>query len=324
VDLNSADALVSIIIPTYDQSAYLREAIESAVQQTYRNLEILVSDDCSPNSPQDMIKAFQAARIRFWRNPKNLGMFENTLNGFRRATGKYVVNLNDDNSLNPDFLDKLVPHLEANPALVLAFSDHYIINADSNIDVISSEAHSREWRCDGLAEGIYQPFYDLALQHQAVSPTVAAVIRRDVIDWERFPDGAGVFWDLYTAYLACRSGGEAYYSPEKLAPYRVREQSETFVSGSRDAQAKIRKAQAGAFCYRSFMEDPRMVKLRPYSEEKRAHANTTLGIGLLCADQSTEARSHLYQALQSQKFNLRIVFSLILSYISRSLTTRLL
>jgi glycosyltransferase involved in cell wall biosynthesis len=62
--IDSQNSLVSVIIPTYNRPKYLKQAIESAVKQTYKNIEIIVSDDCSPESPQKIVDSFNDPRIR--------------------------------------------------------------------------------------------------------------------------------------------------------------------------------------------------------------------------------------------------------------------
>jgi len=310
--------LVSIIIPTYNRPAYLKEAIASAVQQTYRNIEVIVSDDCSPDSPQAIVDSFHDSRIYFRRHSTNLGMFANTLSGFCDAKGKYVVSLNDDNALNSDFLEKLIPPLEANSELVMAFCDHCIINADSAIDPLETEKNTGRWKRDRLQEGIYQPFYKQGLVDEAVPTSVAAVIRKAMIDWDHFPAGAGVYWDLYTTYLACCTGRGAYYTSERLAQYRVHDQSETAVSGSQNAKAKQRKASAEIFCYESFLDDKRLKEFHACFKQRWAHANTTMGIALLRLENPTEAQVYLLQALRSQKTDLRTIVALALSFIPLS------
>ena len=73
-NITAPESLVSVIIPTYNRPEYLRKAIASAVRQTYRHIEIIVSDDCSPDNPQAIIDEFQDSRIRLRRNPQNLGI----------------------------------------------------------------------------------------------------------------------------------------------------------------------------------------------------------------------------------------------------------
>lgn len=322
IKAGAQESLVSVIITTYNRPSYLKKAVESVVRQRHKNIEIIVADDCSHESPQPIIEAFQDSRIKFLRNTRNLGMFLNVVNAFKQARGKYVASLNDDDMWNEDFLEKLVPHLDDNPELALAFCDHYIVDSDGKINASATNKNTRRWKRNQLTEGVYQPFSGIGLVHGAVCIASAAVIRKDVIDWNNFPVEAGVFWDLYITYLASCSGRGAYYYPGRLTRYRVHTQSETAISGSRDVQAKIRKANAGMFCYGRFMEDDRLQEFRSYFKHKWAHANTTMGIGLLRAEQVTEARPYLWRALSQQKFNLRTIVALALSFTPRSLVSQ--
>lgn len=306
--------LVSVIIPTYNRDKYLQDALISAINQTYNNIEILVTDDCSPISPQELIESLHDPRIIFERNPTNLGMFKNTINTFKRAKGRYVASLNDDDMLNPDFLEKLVPLLEANPSLSVAFCDHYIVNADGTINQTETETNTQRWKRDQLKAGIYQPFYDIGLVNKSVAIAVAAVIRKDAVDWDNLPDEAGVFWDLFTTYTLCKNDGGAVYFPERLTRYRIHETSETALSGSRDIQAKIRKAQAGIFCYTTFKNEPKFQKYQDYFQHKLAEANTSLGIALIRNNQPQKARQYLFSALREKNLNSRALASLLLSF----------
>lgn len=314
IKIDSQESLVSVIIPTYNRPKYLKQAIESAVKQTYQNIEIIVSDDCSAESPQQIVDSFNDSRIRFRRNPKNLGISLNVISAYKEARGKYVASLNDDDMWNEDFLEKLVPQLDADPNLVLAFSDHYIINFEGKINDVSTQENTENWKRNQLEEGVYQPFYEIGLVQQAVPCAVATVIRKDAIQWNDFVPQMGPFWDLYLTYLACRGGGGAYYSPERLSQYRVHEESVTAYSGNKNAQAKIRASKAGIFCNRQFMEDERLQEFQSYFREKWLHAHTTLAIGLLRTQQIKEARSLLFQALRQQKFNLRTIVALVISF----------
>ena len=322
IHINSQEPLVSVIIPTYNRQHYLKQAIESAIGQKYQNIEIIVSDDCSPQSPQKLIDSFGDSRIRFYRNPKNLGICLNVINGFKQARGKYVASLNDDDMWNEDFLTTLVPTLEANPDLALAFSDYYIMDSEGKINEQATEEDTLRWKRDRLKEGIYQPFVEAGLVDQSVFLAVATVMRTDVIDWDNIPPEAGPFWDLYLTYLACRSGRGAYYHPGKLTRYRVHAQSEMESSGKANVRAKIRSGKAGIFCYGRFMEDEKLQEFRPYFERKWAEANTTVGIGLMRSQQLAEARPYFWQALKQQKSDVRSIAALMLSFTPPSLASR--
>jgi glycosyltransferase involved in cell wall biosynthesis len=309
----NAAPLVSVIIPTYNRPAYLKEAIASVLGQTYTNLEVIVSDDGSVDSPEAIVASFQDARLRFRRNPTNLGIAWNATHAFQTAQGKYVASLNDDDLWNADFLEKLVPPLEAHPELVLAFCDYSVMDSEGAINPQRTEQQSRKENRDRLQPGIHQPFWEVGLVNQAVFTACAALIRKDAVAWEQLHEG-GVFWDYYLTYLACRTGGGAYYYPERLARYRVHPQSENMLSGSRDAQAKIRKGKAGIACYERFKADAPMA-LKAHFAREWAHANTTLGIGLMRAGQVAAARPCLQRSLRQNPLNLRTITALLLSWL---------
>ncbi|NJM70294.1 MAG: glycosyltransferase family 2 protein [Scytonema sp. RU_4_4] len=313
--------LVSIITPTYNRPEYLKAALTSAVKQTYRNIEIIVSDNCSLENPQSIVESFDDSRIRFFRNSTNLGMFANAMNAFKKARGKYVASLLDDDMWEEDFLEKLVSPLEEHPNIVLAFCDHYMMNADGEIDYALSEHCSKLFHRAALKEGVYQPFCQLSLVDRAVSTATAAVIRREVVDWDSIPPEVGGSWDMYLNYLCCRSGLGAYYYPEKLTRYRVHEQTDTMLSGGQNYQAKIRKARADLFCYERFMEDEKLQELKPYFQQKWGFVSTTLGIGLMRSEQLKEARHYFWRSLR-HKLTMRTLAALVLSFTSPKIAAR--
>ncbi|MER3491250.1 MAG: glycosyl transferase [Mastigocladus sp. ERB_26_2] len=310
---NLQTPLVSIITPTYNRPDYLKQALTSATRQTYQNIEIIVSDNCSPENPQALVESFNDPRIRFSRNETNLGMLPNTIKAFKMARGKYVAALLDDDLWEEDFLEKLVPPLEANPNLVLAFCDHYVINADGTIDYELTEHCSQLFKRADLSEGIYQPFYKLGLVDQAVASAMATVIRKDAIDWDSIPAEVGGSWDVYLTYLCCRTGMGAYYCPQKLTRYRRHDQTETMQSGRRNYQAKIRKSQADMFCLEIFMKDENLQEFKTYFQQQWVKVSTSLGIGLMRSEQTKQARPYLWRSLR-QQLNLRTIAALILSF----------
>ena len=120
----SDQPLVTVVMPTLNRPGYLKEALGSAVRQLYRNLEILVRDNASDLATGEVVRSFKDERIQYLRHPENIGMTANVAGGFRAAKGKYVTNLHDDDFWGPEFLRKIVAVLEANPEVVVAFSDH--------------------------------------------------------------------------------------------------------------------------------------------------------------------------------------------------------
>ena len=99
------NCLVSIGIPTYNRAnSYLRDALRSAVSQTYKNLEIIVSDNCSQDNTESVVKAFDDPRIRYYRQTENIGPVKNRNFCLQQSRGDYFVMLLDDDLIDDDFI----------------------------------------------------------------------------------------------------------------------------------------------------------------------------------------------------------------------------
>lgn len=98
--------LVTIAIPTYNRAGnYLREAVLCASAQTYQNIEIIVSDNCSTDDTEAVMKGFSDPRIRYYRQNVNIGANNNFNYCLDRARGSYFLLFHDDDSIDPDFID---------------------------------------------------------------------------------------------------------------------------------------------------------------------------------------------------------------------------
>lgn len=124
---------VSVCIPAYRQTRYLRRALDSLREQTYLDFEVVVTDD----SPDDEVKVFLknyafGPRLRYFRNPTPLGTPENWNEAVRHSRGDLVKILHHDDWLTgPDSLAKLVAALDARPDADLAFCASVATNADT-------------------------------------------------------------------------------------------------------------------------------------------------------------------------------------------------
>ncbi len=93
--------LITIMIPTYNQAAYLEAAIQSALEQDYPNLEIIIADDCSSDETSEIVeKFFSEGRVKYYRNVTNLGKTANYRRSlYELASGDWVLNLDGDDYL---------------------------------------------------------------------------------------------------------------------------------------------------------------------------------------------------------------------------------
>ncbi len=117
--------LVSIGMPCYNRLEQLRKAIDSILTQTYTNLEVIISNDASPNPEiYKMLDeyALRDQRIRLFHQPVDLGCYGNYYFVQQQATGKYFMYAQDDDTWQEDCIEKLVKNLEANPDNMMAIS----------------------------------------------------------------------------------------------------------------------------------------------------------------------------------------------------------
>ncbi|MFC1764317.1 glycosyltransferase family 2 protein [Planctomycetota bacterium] len=111
--------LVSIGLPAYNRPHFLQQTLESLTQQTYQNLEIIVSDDCSPGeATKTVIQEFVSrdSRIRPFRQSENLRPVRNSIFTLRQATGKYFFWAGEDDLWDKRFFETGVASLEDNPS----------------------------------------------------------------------------------------------------------------------------------------------------------------------------------------------------------------
>ena len=110
--------LVSIGIPTYNRPKHLRMALENIIKQTYTNLEIIISDNCSPNSEVARIAqefADKDPRIQYFRQPENLGALFNFEFVLKKSSGSYFMWHPDDyQMLDTDYILNLVEEIKNN------------------------------------------------------------------------------------------------------------------------------------------------------------------------------------------------------------------
>jgi glycosyltransferase involved in cell wall biosynthesis len=97
--------LITIGIPTYNRAnGYMKEAVASALGQTYGNIEVIISDNCSSDNTGEVVKSFNDSRIRYFRHSVNIGANDNFNFCLEQASGAYFLLLHDDDLIDMDFV----------------------------------------------------------------------------------------------------------------------------------------------------------------------------------------------------------------------------
>ena len=125
---------VSVLVPTYNAGPFLAVCLESILAQDLTDYEVLISDDGSTDGSQAIIESYAAKdpRIRWWRNPQNLGLTRNHNYCLREARGEFIKFVHqDDKLLHPSVLSRMVKLLEEDATVSLVGLGSNVIDAQS-------------------------------------------------------------------------------------------------------------------------------------------------------------------------------------------------
>jgi glycosyltransferase involved in cell wall biosynthesis len=108
--------LVSVFMATYDREDVVGRAIESVLDQSYPNFELIIVDDCSPTDPREVVMSFDSDRITYLRHDENRGWGAAMNTAFDHASGRYIAMIGDDDRWSdPDKLRRQVELLRSRP-----------------------------------------------------------------------------------------------------------------------------------------------------------------------------------------------------------------
>ena len=107
-----AAPIITVVMPTYNQAKFLREAIDSLLAQTFRDFELIIVNDGSTDDTEAIVKSYADPRIKYLKKP-NGGTGSALNEGFRHATGKYETWWASDNVLKPEAFQSLAAYLDA-------------------------------------------------------------------------------------------------------------------------------------------------------------------------------------------------------------------
>ncbi|SKC48056.1 Chondroitin polymerase [Acholeplasma oculi] len=122
--------LISILMPVYNVKEYIGEAIESILNQTYKNFELIIIDDASSDGTTLMIESYakKDSRIIHLKNQKNEKIVSSLNKGLDRAKGDYICRMDGDDISELDRLEKKIDYMERNPEIDILGCSVYTIN----------------------------------------------------------------------------------------------------------------------------------------------------------------------------------------------------
>lgn len=161
---------VSIGLAVYNGETFLAEAIESILAQTYRDFELIISDNASTDQTAQICQKYAAQdkRIRYHRNKTNIGGANNENLTLTMAKGKYVRLAAHDDKCAPELLQRTVDVLEANPDVVLCYTATNLIDESGKLLDVSKLGK-------GTAKNPYQRFRELIFRDHFCESTYGLI-----------------------------------------------------------------------------------------------------------------------------------------------------
>lgn len=170
--------LVSIVIPVYNREKFISQAIESAVNQTYKNIEIIIGDNKSSDNTWNILKEWEKKdnRIKIFQNITNVGPVLNWKECFERAKGDYIKILWSDDWMDVNFIEDTISLFDEKTAFVI--SNHLIINEEDKRVLYQSKYFKNEYSTKYYLCNILC----LLSINYPVSPGCAIFRRNDIIE----------------------------------------------------------------------------------------------------------------------------------------------
>lgn len=212
--------LVSIVTPTYNQSDYLEETIQSVLGQDYPHIEYIVIDDGSTDNTREVLQKYTGKLI--WESQSNIGQTATINKGWRMSHGGVIAYINsDDTYVVPDAVRKGIQFLLAHPDISMVYGDTYIIDENSKI-----------------VERQYAPDYDYDYMLRRCECYIAqpsTFMRREVLDDVGYLDPSIYYAMDFDYWLRLGLRHKIAHLPEPLSHFRIHSRSKTMSTHAKNA-----------------------------------------------------------------------------------------
>lgn len=247
--------LVSVIIPNYNHGSFLEKRIQSVLNQTFQDFEIIILDDCSSDNSREIIESFSANRlvseIRY--NAENSGStFKQWKKGMELARGKYIWIAESDDDAKPDLLRLLIQPMLDDPDVVISHCRPLII--DEQDKVIGPCLHADlldeiKWTQDHIEAGKFQLLN--YLKYRNIIPNASGVLFQKPSGFDKMIDtemrfcGDWLFWQN----LLRRPNSKIAYTQQPLNLFRYHSSTTRHLVGKINKKAELKRFTE----YRSFV-----------------------------------------------------------------------
>lgn len=231
--------LVSVLIPSYNYGSYISEAIQSVLDQTITDFELIIIDNCSTDNTEEIVKEFSEKdnRVSFVKNKQNIGMYRNYNQALLLAKGKYIKYLNADDKFAPTLLEKFTLIMEQHSNVSLITSPRQLFGDKSNV---------LEAKHCGLLKSKEAIFEALTSSTNWIGEPTTVMFRRENINLGLFDPSLLMFAD-FDMWLRQLQVGDLYIVDEVLSFFRIHGHQGTEYLNNNGDKALFSKVQLMAY-----------------------------------------------------------------------------
>ncbi|MEA1916539.1 MAG: glycosyltransferase family 2 protein [Campylobacterota bacterium] len=220
--------LVTVVLATYNGEKYLNEQLESLVKQTYKNLEIIVQDDCSSDNTMEVLESYKSSlNMQLSQNSKNLGYIKNFETLLKKASGEYICICDQDDIWEHNKIEILLENIGNNSLIY------------SNSELIDENGNSLNKR---LSQKLKNSFISskspLNFLYDNCVSAHSMMFKKDILKYAlEFPKV--IYFDNWIACVAASLDGVKYVDKD-LVKYRQHESNTLSINKKESANVKSR------------------------------------------------------------------------------------
>ncbi len=233
----TSSPLVTVAIPSYNHAEYIAYTIQSILDQTFQDFEILIIDDCSTDNSIQIIKNFKDSRIRLIEEKINRGVCETSNMCIEQAKGKYIALIASDDVMHKTKLEKQVDFLEKDPNYGAVFSGIEIINEDGGINFKKTKKYTKIFEKENRSRFEWLNYF---FHHgNSIAATTLLARTKSLKDAGYFDYRITQAHDLDLWIKLCLAGYEIHIIHEKLLQYRERDKNKNMSSNTASTRIKL-------------------------------------------------------------------------------------
>jgi len=286
--------LVSVIIPTYNRAHLLGRSIQSVLEQTYRNIEVIVVDDASTDDTQEILGSIKDNRVRYIRHNRNRGQAAARNTGIRASIGKYIAFQDSDDQWLPEKLMKQITFFEkTSAALGVVYTGFWRVRNGEKTYIPSKKIKEKEGNINKQI-----------LRGNFIG-TPVTVIKKEYLKKTGLFDETLPCLEDWEFFIRLSEHCEFKYVPEALV---ISHATPNSVSSKQVAHMEAKKYILEKH-YEEISKDKYILALHNYS----------IGSSLCEIGQITEGRKWLFRAWKLDPLCIRFTVALILSFLGKTM-----